>query len=480
MAHRFDERRCGHRRGNRAAAGGGAAVLTLVLVALVAAGSARAATFPIATGSAQGQLCTGQVAFDGTNYLVGIRGDAGSPHTVNAQRVSQSGSLVGPLISTGHTGGPPGAGFDGTNFALIWLDDATAPANQVYGQRISPSGSVVGSAFRIGPSSGGQELSGGAVGDTNYLIVWRCDEDAGVCTGLRGQLVSFAGERLGPVVTISDAGGDTAVAFDGTNYLVVWRGSGAAAYAVFGRFVSQTGQLVGSAFVINDSAALSFNPVAVEFDGTNYLVVWPDLMGTEDSHEWDLFGQLVTPSGNLSGAVIPITTAPGAQNLPFIAFDGAHYLVTWTDSRNDANRDNVCDVGEGTCADVWGQYLSMSGASFGSAFPIAAEAGNQVFSPVTFAAGRYMMVWNSGVTITSDGELIGGDVYGTFLEPPSAGCVGDCDGSGSVDVTKIIKMVNIALGTAPVTDCEGGDADGSGGIDVTEIIQAVNSVLNGC
>jgi hypothetical protein len=59
-------------------------------------------------------------------------------------------------------------------------------------------------------------------------------------------------------------------------------------------------------------------------------------------------------------------------------------------------------------------------------------------------------------------------------------CIGDCDGSGAVDVTEIIKMVNIALGDGSVSDCRAGDANGDDTIDVTEIIQAVNSALNGC
>ena len=73
-------------------------------------------------------------------------------------------------------------------------------------------------------------------------------------------------------------------------------------------------------------------------------------------------------------------------------------------------------------------------------------------------------------------------VLAAMLHNPTAAgaCVGDCDGSGSVDVTKIIKMVNIALGVAPVTDCDGGDPDNSGTIDVTEIVQAVNNALGSC
>ena len=58
-------------------------------------------------------------------------------------------------------------------------------------------------------------------------------------------------------------------------------------------------------------------------------------------------------------------------------------------------------------------------------------------------------------------------------------CTGDCDGSGEVDVTEIIKMVNIALG-APLSDCMAGDASGDGMVEITEIIAAVNHALNGC
>jgi len=59
-------------------------------------------------------------------------------------------------------------------------------------------------------------------------------------------------------------------------------------------------------------------------------------------------------------------------------------------------------------------------------------------------------------------------------------CVGDCDGGGDVNVTKLITMVNIALGTAPVSSCMAGDPDHDGIIAVTEIIIAVNNTLYGC
>ena len=61
-----------------------------------------------------------------------------------------------------------------------------------------------------------------------------------------------------------------------------------------------------------------------------------------------------------------------------------------------------------------------------------------------------------------------------------AACVADCNGDGEVTVNELIKMVNISLELAPVTDCSVGDANNDGAITVNEIIAGVNNSLNGC
>jgi hypothetical protein len=47
-------------------------------------------------------------------------------------------------------------------------------------------------------------------------------------------------------------------------------------------------------------------------------------------------------------------------------------------------------------------------------------------------------------------------------------------------VNETITLVNITLGTAPLSDCAAGDADASGDITIDEIVGAVNKALNGC
>lgn len=69
----------------------------------------------------------------------------------------------------------------------------------------------------------------------------------------------------------------------------------------------------------------------------------------------------------------------------------------------------------------------------------------------------------------------------TVTPTPGGGeCAGDCDGDRSVSIAELIRMVNIALGSLPVAQCEAGDRDGDGGISIAELIGAVGRALSSC
>jgi len=51
---------------------------------------------------------------------------------------------------------------------------------------------------------------------------------------------------------------------------------------------------------------------------------------------------------------------------------------------------------------------------------------------------------------------------------------------GLVTIGEILTMVNIALGSTPVTAGDAGDANHDRQITVDEILTAVNNALNGC
>ena len=75
---------------------------------------------------------------------------------------------------------------------------------------------------------------------------------------------------------------------------------------------------------------------AVAFDGTNYLVVWDDYPLGPARH--------LRCAGHQAGAVldpagIAISTAAGNQQRPALAFDGTNYLVVWADHRSGTDYD---------------------------------------------------------------------------------------------------------------------------------------------
>jgi hypothetical protein len=76
---------------------------------------------------------------------------------------------------------------------------------------------------------------------------------------------------------------------------------------------------------------------AVAFDGTNLLVVWQDDRGGDYS---DIYGARVTPSGALlDSSGIAVSTAAGRQDVPAVAFEGANFLVVWQDERSGCYSD---------------------------------------------------------------------------------------------------------------------------------------------
>lgn len=382
--------------------------------------SVAGSTFPIATTSTS-EFAVG-AAFDGTNWLVGIQGDnlhsSSSDETaqIAAQLIGSSGSKVGSLIGVNGNGGVPQVAFDGTNYLLVWEDDANSPDNDIYGQFIDTSGVKVGSPFAISQAAGKQHLESNSVvfDGTNYLVVWDDSRVAEFDKYVYGQFVSTSGTLVESEIKISaNQGQMSSVVFDGTNHLVVWD----TGTAIRGQ-LSNAGSFVDSEFTINtkQQSVQDYNPVGIAFDGTNYLIVWHDRVG-DGGVAWDLFGQLMDASGNLVGGVISVTTEPGTQIFPSVAFDGTNFLVTWNDANNDANGNWTCDSGEGTCWDVYGLYISTAGSLVGSSFAINTYAGNQLTFMAGYGGDKYLVLINNGFAADSEGIITVDDVYGQFITP---------------------------------------------------------------
>ena len=419
-------------------------ILSIILTAMVLTFNAGQASdeFPIATTT--GWEMAASAAFDGTNYLVGLEGDAADKDNITAQLVSQSGTLVGSRISVGRTSGAPFVAFDGTNYLLVLADTAFHQCDHIceviYGQLISKSGTLIGSPFPISQKPGNNSISYCVnivlFDGTNYFVVWenRSDPYRGDTADVYGQFVTPSGTLLGSAIPVSTAVHGQrmpALAFDGTNILAVWadgrnqsacytdsQGTHCYESDIYGQFItksssSSAGILFGANFVINTSTLPRDNAPSIAFDGTNYLITFaeettlPNACPTSGC-KWDIFGQLVTKAGAPTGSKIIISDTSPNHFWAGPVFNGTNYLVTWTEGFGS------------TEATVKGRFFDKSGGPVGSEFALFSPSGGRVpWAAFTiFDGSKYFSVINRGTPGIDPYDVdayTNQDVFGAFF-----------------------------------------------------------------
>ncbi|MCS7257982.1 MAG: T9SS type A sorting domain-containing protein, partial [candidate division WOR-3 bacterium] len=286
-------------------------------------------------------------AYDGTNYFV-VWQDSRNNNAIYGTRVTPSGVVLDPqgIQISPSDAYNPAVIFDGTNYFVVWEDYRYGWDSDIFGARVTQSGVVLDpQGIPISTAPYEQYSPAIAYDGTNYFVVWTDNRDGDLYTDIYGARVSRGGIVLDPNgIQISSDIYDyyeqysPAIAYDGTNYFVVWTiyRSGGYLEDIFGARVTPAGVVLDlQAIPISIALNEQYEP-ALAFDGVNYFVVWSDFRNSDS----DIYGTRVTPTGivlNPSG--IPISTAGDDQWWPAVAFDGTKYLVVWTDYRNGDNYD---------------------------------------------------------------------------------------------------------------------------------------------
>jgi hypothetical protein len=249
----------------------------------------------------------------------------------------------------------PAVCFGGTNCLVVWEDDRSG--EDIYGARVGPGGAVIDSA--------GIHICWGrapavAFGSQNYLVVWSGDDIYGARVSQSGTVLDTAGI---PISTAANSQGGAAVSFDGTDFLVVWEDcrNNSDTSDIYGARVSQSGTVLDPAGIRITSAAHNQYAPAVAFDGTDFLVVWTD--ERSGFYQYDIYGARVSQAGTvLDTAGIPISTAASYQEYAAVSFDGTDFLVAWEDYRSgyDWNIYGARVSPAGTVLDPMGFLISVT------------------------------------------------------------------------------------------------------------------------
>lgn len=320
-------------------------------------------------------------AFDGTNFLIGLSGYTGNETAVGAQLLLPTGDSVGTFINTGRNTEPfmnaPQVAFGVTNYLLVWTDSGMqhpGSGQDVYGQIIGRAGSLVGGAFPIMASAADEYATGLAFDGTNFLVIWSAP------SGLHGRRISPSGQAQGNVLTfttedVQEAG---AVTFGGGQYLVAWVEGTDGAQATRGRFVSPDGQL-GTVLFLSETNSYHFNPVSLAYGAERFLVVWHH--NADANADWDLHGRIVKPDGALDGGELLLAAGAGneiawAHNA---VFDGQQFLIIWAEDT----------------ALVRGRYCDPQGQWVGPAFLVDDEPMPELGLGLSHGAGKVLAVFST-------------------------------------------------------------------------------------
>jgi hypothetical protein len=292
------------------------------------------------------------LASDGANFLLVTHHTLSNPLTLNwvGTLLARDGTIIktfditAPVNPVAVTAGAAAAAYDGSNYLVVYVPDLN-PGGQpdtLEAIRISPAGTILGPAITVAPAIQASSSCAMAFDGTNYLLIYLLFSDTN-SPQLLGELLSpTTGQPLGPSFPIAPAGGSQdspALAFDGTNYLVAWEElQSAASLGLDAARVSPAGAVLdASPLRLLDTSALptsNFTPSAypaVSFDGTNYLVAYQDVRTggvTISASRVSSSGKLLDGSSTQPGIVVTSDPTLRAQRLG-TAFLGGQYWLIW-------------------------------------------------------------------------------------------------------------------------------------------------------
>ena len=335
--------------------------------------------------------------FNQTDCLVVWDVDADTTsHDIYGARIDAAGNVLDPggIAICDHVEyqGYPAASSDGADFLVIWNDSRGSATWDIYGARVDAGGGVIDTtSIPICLDLSQQFGLSVAFGSGRWLIGWHDSRnDHKDIFGIRLDTDGSVLDAASILISSSSVNqSETAMAFDGVNYLVVWHewreGTG---YDIRGTRVSMDGTVLDPAGIEISTHITDAMYPAISFDGSIYLVVWQDYRFSQ----WDIRATRIETDGTLldpDGFVI--STTAGSQERPAVARNDTRWLVAWQDKRS------------GSFYDIYGSRVTAGAAVYEpTGLLISAAYGNQVRPAVSSDGDNYIVVWEDGRNALDD------------------------------------------------------------------------------
>jgi hypothetical protein len=330
------------------------------------------------------------IAFSGSNYLAVWEDDRTGwqqDNNIYATLLTVDGTFssniaisndIQSIVRSG-----PAVAYGGGLYLVVWGEYRLNTGWDIYAARVNASGTVL-DAYGIAVCNevANQVSPSVAFDGTNFMVVWgdwrNADEDIYACR------VSTSGIVLDPngirLTSAFDWQRYPAIAFDGTNYLVVWEDRRNGVYDIYGTRVSANGSVLDADGIVINNWIYVQNEVSLAFNGNDYLVIWTDFRN--GNFNTDIFGTAVSKSGVVQNPEgIQFTNDAGMEYSPAIKANGSNYFIACCTS----NGIEGFTVSEGLPPESKTQNVS-------SLFNITSDPGE--LPAVSYDGVNNMVVWS--------------------------------------------------------------------------------------
>jgi hypothetical protein len=358
-----------------------------------------------------------------------------------AQALLASPEISLPLsFATGHQSNIVAASADELTLVL-WVETDASGTPDIRGMRVRKSDGALLDAtpLCIACTPGFDIAPAVASNGTDFLVSWTYFDIYNLQRTMSVRVRGSDGAVLGPALVHRDApliNYNSAVASDGSNYLVVWKGFDeiicenprrVCGYSprIYGARVSSVNG--SSSFISLPTSGIDDNGAdrpRVTYGGGNYLVTWSG--SPTHSNNPSIYTLRIRASDGLAVDSAPRPLASGGS-LSVAAFDGSRFLVVWTTPGGEIRAGRLGQ--DGAVLDPGGFLVSAGNTP---------TATNVLFDGtdyrVTWEQGLELVRPLKGVRVTRDGRVVSGSetVFAessyrwstTFSFPPALAALG--------------------------------------------------------
>ena len=293
------------------------------------------------------------------------------------------------VVNTSTTGSQhqPSVGAVGDGYVVAWVDGSSG-TNKVYFQRFSGDGTPQGGETAVEAGGGaGQHQGGASVAEISggFVVAWEAYGD------IHAQRYSYSGTPVGGIALVNTdathAQSLTSVSAIDGGYVVTWRShlQDGDAGGIYAQRFDDNGNKLGSETQVNTGTVNHQNhPAVAQIDG-GYVIVW-ESFGQTGGADYDIYFQRYNSAGVAQGGETRVNTyVTSIQERPDVAAIDGGYVVVWSSSGQDGDRDGV-----------YSQRFDNNGNPLGSETRVNTETVlDQKDVSVAAFDGGYIVVWTS-------------------------------------------------------------------------------------